>query len=136
MINSGGLMLFCKDEITAQWSSPYFSRAPHMQHGALVPGSMNIGAWFRPLQFEFLLWQGVHSIEILRDEPLAYMQFNSDKRINLVQFQLTPEIFSIANECVSSSAVAPRQPLEDRYAKFRETRRDHLLTMIKDNSLY
>lgn len=136
MINNGGLLLFCKEEISVQWTSPYFSHALHLQYGALVPGSMNIGAWFRPLQLEFLLWKGVHDFELLRNEPLAYMQFDTDKRVNMVEFRMTQSILNIAAECVSSSDVAPRVPLEDRYAKFREERRDHLLTMIKDNSLY
>lgn len=135
MMNNGGLMLFCKDEITAQWTSPYFSETQHLQFGALVPGAMNIGAWFRPLQFEFLLWKGVRNIQLMEGEPLAYMQFDTNKRVNLIPFQLTQEILNVAQECVSSSEVAPRQPLEARYDQFRETRRDRLLQSIKDNAL-
>lgn len=93
-------MFFSEEPLVMRLCSPWFTPAPHMRYGALVPGTFDIGRWFRPLNFEFNLWEGVREFHIEDGEPLAYIEFATDERIKFVRFKVTDELYNISNDSI------------------------------------
>lgn len=131
---SYNIIFFAEEDVDVMYTAPFFSNAPHMQSGAIVPGKFNIGSWFRPFNTEFNLWKNVTSISIKEDEPLAYFTFLTDKKINLRQFRMSADAQKIAQSTVLSSKWFPNKTLVQRYDFFRRRKmRSVILKEIKDN---
>lgn len=128
------ILFFADQEVEALFTAPYFSEAPHLQYGAIVPGKFNVGAWFRPFNAEINLWDGNTHMEFQEGEPIAYFTFLTDKKINLKQFRMTAELSNIASSMTSSINWLPYRPLAERYDLFRRRRlRGVVLDKIKNN---
>jgi hypothetical protein len=128
------IIFFAEEEVDLLLTAPYFTNAPHLKDGALVPGKVNIGAWFRPMNAEFNLWNGNTKISFEENEDVAYFTFLTDKKVNLQEFRMTPELNRIAMSMVSSIMWMPHKPLRDRYNAFRKRKlRGVILDKIKQN---
>jgi len=128
------IIFFAEEDIEVLFSAPYFTNAPHLKDGALVPGKVNVGSWFRPMNAEFNLWDGNTSISFEENEDIAYFTFLTDKKVSLQEFKMTPELNRIAMSMVSSIMWMPHKPLKDRYDAFRRRKlRGVILNKIKQN---
>ena len=54
-------IFFSEEDIEMTMTSPFFSDAPHLQYGSIVPGSFNISKWFRNVNLEFNIWTAIRS---------------------------------------------------------------------------
>lgn len=128
------IIFFAEEEVEVLFSSPYFTQAPHLQSGAVVPGKFNVGTWFRPMNAEFNLWKGNTSISFEEGEDIAYFTFLTDKKIRLQEFKMTHDLNRIAASMVASITWMPHLPLKDRYEAFRRRKiRGVVLKKIKEN---
>lgn len=128
------IIFFAEEEVEVLFTAPYFTNAPHLKDGALVPGKVNVGAWFRPMNAEFNLWKGNTSIAFEENEDIAYFTFLTDKKINLQEFRMTPDLNKIATSMVRSISWMPHLPLRDRYQAFRTRKlRGVIINKIKEN---
>lgn len=115
-------------------TSPYFSYAPHMQYGSIVPGSFDIGKWFRNLNLEFNIWNNKNELHVKEGEPLAYVHFDTDKTVELVRFNLNTQLKTYIDSIAKMSSYEPRVPLLGRYERFKRTRmKDLIMKEIKAN---
>lgn len=128
------IIFFAEEEVDVMLTAPYFTNAPHLKDGAMVPGKVNIGAWFRPMNAEFNLWKNNTSISFEENEDIGYFTFLTDKKVILKEFRMTPELSRIAMSMVASITWMPYKPLRDRYAYFRKRKlRGVILNKIKEN---
>ena len=58
----------------------------------VIPGTFDIGKWFRILEFAFYLKNNYNEFKIEEDEIFQYIKFNTDKKIILKQFKISEEI--------------------------------------------
>jgi hypothetical protein len=127
-------LFFCEEEVTVMISSPYFEKSPHLNQGNIVPGTMNIGSWFRPLNMEFNLHEGQYNLDLKEDEAIAYITFITDKKIKLNKFRTSDDLIRISNSLVNTTRWEPRVPLAKRYKRFREAQMKKIvLNEIKKN---
>jgi len=133
LLTYGMSFLFFSDEdITMSLTSPFFHPAKHQKYGSVVPGKFNIGSWFRVINLEYNLWG--NELKLEQDEPLAYVSFETEKKIKLHRFQMTPELQRIASTCGTSSQWEKFVPLADRYKRFKQSRTNKIvLKKIKEN---
>jgi hypothetical protein len=128
------IIFFSDEELDVMFTAPYFSQAPHLQYGSVVPGIFNVGSWFRPMNAEFNLWDGNTYIELKENEPIAYFNFLTEKKINLQQFRMTEDLYKISRSVTSSIVWLPNRPLRERYELFKRRRlRSVILNKIKEN---
>lgn len=128
------IIFFCEEEVDIMLTAPYFTNAPHLKDGAIVPGKFNVGAWFRPINAEFNLWNGKTSISFEENDDIAYFTFLTDKKVVLQEFKMTPDLVRIATSMVSSISWMPHKPLRDRYDAFRRRKlRGVILNKIKQS---
>lgn len=127
--------LFAEDEdMNFYLTSPYFHKAPHLQKAAIVPGSFKPGSWFRQLNLEFNVWEGVNEITFEEGEPLAYITFSPDTRIELQRFFMSPTLVNTEFTLSNSPRWEPNVTLMKRYQRFRRTKmRNTVLKEIKEN---
>ena len=122
------------DDIEITITSPYFDTPNHFMYGNIVPGKFSISNWFRPVNPEFNLKPKVRHLKIAKDEPILYVSFNTDKKINLIRFDMNTNLLSQWHTCATSSVWESWVPLAARYKRFKESRRKELiLTEIKKN---
>jgi hypothetical protein len=128
------IIFFADEEVDVLFTAPYFSEAPHLQYGAIVPGKFDVGSWFRPYNAEMNLWEGNTHMEFKEDEPIAYFTFLTDKKIKVNQFRMTEELRSISMSMTASIRWLPNRSLADRYDLFRKRRlKGVILNKIKEN---
>ena len=122
------------DSLEMTLTSPFFHQAPHLQYGALVPGKFDIGKWFRLINLEFNLWEGVSKFVIEEDEPMAYVHFNTKEPIEMIRFQMNDQIEKQLKSFSMSTSWEPGKSLVERYLRFKKSdMKDVILKNIKDN---
>jgi hypothetical protein len=127
-------VFFSEEDLDITLTSPFFNSPNHMKYGTIVPAKFSISKWFRPISIEFQLNENVKNMVIDQDEPLLYFSFSTNKKINLVRFEMNDRLFSSGNVCSRSSDWESWVPLAARYKRFKESRmRDSILKEIKNN---
>jgi hypothetical protein len=112
-------IFFSEESLVMEITPAYFNDTSHTEFGAIVPGAFNIGKWFRPVNAEFQLWDGVDSFVLPKDEPIFYAKFNTNKKVIFKKFKMNDELESIKKEHIDSRiAMKPFLSLKDRYDGF------------------
>ena len=129
-----GYIFFSEETLNMTLTSPYFSKADHLQYGSIVFGKFNIGKWFRQIAFEFNIWNNKTLFKIEKGENIAYINFESDKPIILKRFVLNDKLFKLSQAVENSKNWCPFMKLKDRYNNFFKTRtNDIIIKEIKKN---
>ena len=123
-----------EDALNYQFSSPWFSNTPHLKYGSVIPGKFDCGKWFRSINPEFNLWPGTGEFRILEDEPIGYVQFETEHDVKLVRFQMNEALTKYSRTTAMSSSWHTNVPLIKRYKRFKETNmKKMILKEIKGN---
>jgi len=130
-------VFFAEEPVTATFTPPIFSKPKYFQYASVVPGKMDIGSWFRPYTLEMQLWDSKGTLTLEDDEPLFYIDVNTDREVTLKRFKMTSNLIAIIDHCTKSTDWMGRgTPLVERYRKFRASRtNDLVLQEIKNNLL-
>jgi len=128
-------IFFAEDsDIDVTITSPYFDTPNHLTYGNIVPGRFSISNWFRTINAEFNLKSGVRQLKIEKDEPILYVTFNTNKKINLIRFDMNKSLIASKNACSTSADWESWVPLAARYKRFKESRmKESILREIKKN---
>jgi len=128
------LLFFSSESLIASQTSPYFHNVQSNKYGMLVPGEFDIGKWYRPLNAEFNLWDGVNELHVAANEPILYVQFHTDKRIRLHRYQVTKRLNTIATSLVHINPLKRFAKLTEKYELFNRSQlRSQILTEIRNN---
>ena len=129
-------VFFCEESLQMRMTAPWFHEAPHLQYGAAVPGMYDIGRWIRPVNFEMNLWQGQTKIKFEEDEPMGYLEFSTNKKINFQRFETTLKLKDICGDAINTRAKKTTPSLMKRYQVFgNSVVRKIILKEIKNNLL-
>lgn len=126
-----------EDSLEISITSPYFHKPRHLNYGSILPGSFDIGKWFRPYNAEFNLWEGISEIAVEENEPLFYIEFMTKRPIILKRFVNTDAIHRLAWAGAEvSTTMGIFKPLQKRYEQFAASRnKEIILKEIKANLL-
>jgi hypothetical protein len=112
-------IFFSEESLVMEITPAYFNDTSHTEFGAIVPGAFDIGRWFRPVNAEFQLWDGVDTFSLPKEEPIFYAKFNTNKKVVFKKFKMNQELESIKKEHIDSRiAMKPFLQLEERYDGF------------------
>lgn len=82
------------------------------------------------------MWKDVNTFEIKAGEPMMYLDFKTNNKVELKRFELTPEIAEIAAGSFDFKSLLRKTPMEELYRRFTTSKRDkRLLQLIKQNLL-
>lgn len=129
------LHMFAEEPLEVMITGPYLETVEYMKSGFLTSGQFDIGQWFRTINAEIQLKGNEGEIHFKKGEPLLYIKFLTDKKINLKRFELTPELDTYSRKCINSRSIfGNKQTLLEKYDIFNKTRtRDIVLKKIKEN---
>jgi hypothetical protein len=130
-----GWVFFSEESIDISQSPPYMHNTETGKYASMPAGSFDISKWFRPVMPTYTLWEG-NTFKAKAGEPMFYVDFRTDKKVKLQQFELTSDIFNLSQACENFKFVKPFTPLEELYKRFTNGKRDkRLLKLIKENIL-
>jgi hypothetical protein len=127
-------MFFSEESLDLTITPPYMHRTNQAQQGFISSVSFDISSWFRPYVLIYQLWEGVDTITIENDEPIAYLKFNTKKKVVLKPFKLTPYIENQVNACLEHKYTKPHESMEELYDRFHRTgMHERVAKEIKEN---
>ena len=127
-------LFFCEESLELRFTQPYMHQVESAKTSFLSSGSFDIGKWFRPCGLAYILWPGQNTLSFKKGDIVAYFEFVTDKKVILKQFDLTPELFSMASQTVAFKKAIPNQGLTELYERFTRGNLDKLiLKHIKNN---
>jgi hypothetical protein len=105
-----------------------FSKSIHA-----IPGTVDIGKWFRALDFAFFLNDDCTKISLNENDAYSYIKFDTDEKINFKKFIPTEKIFNYGKSTSKSTygLVPNKRKLSDFYKTFNFKK--HVLSEIKNN---
>lgn len=128
-----GNWIFWSEEPLTITTSPAHYHKPVFD-GYYVGGSFDIGRWFRPVEGAIQLNEGVNTVYIKRNDPLAYIKFNTEEPIELKRFYMTKELEELHWGCVRYKQEEPHRGLTYLYDKFTNRGLNKVITkQIKKN---
>ena len=132
---ANSICMFSEESIDAFFTPPYFHKPEHIQYGSCIPGEFDIGQWYRPYHFEVQMWSNSGEFHIKEDEPLYYVNFKTNKKINLYRFNNSELLINYYNACIGTTSLFGRgQSFFSRYNRFKQVGlREKILTEIKKN---
>jgi hypothetical protein len=129
-----GYIFFAEESLEMSMYPPYLHKTKFMKTATVAAGKYNIGKWFRPVSPSFVLWENEDTVNLEKGEPTAYLDFETDKRVILKQFELTKEMKSMVHESFFYRDLFPFTPLNELYNRFiKSNRHKVLLKLIKQN---
>jgi hypothetical protein len=100
----------------------------------ILPGTMDIGKWFRNTDTMFYLRPEFHEFSISEGDVYGYVRFHTDQPINFIQFRQTPELNSYLLDSIRSKENKKRPyKMLKYYDMFRA--KDLILKEIQSNLL-
>jgi hypothetical protein len=129
------LHMFAEEPLEVMITGPYLESVEYTKYGFLTSGQFDIGQWFRTLNAEIQLKGNEGEIHFKKGEPLFYIKFLTNKKINLKRFELTSEIDTYSRKCMGAKSIfGMRMTLPESYNIFNKSRtRDIVLKKIKEN---
>jgi len=111
---------------------PFFEQNNVTKNCILIPGSLDIGKWFRVLDFSFYLKNESDSFRIKEDEAYSYIRFNSKEKINFIEYYPTEKIKQYIDDTLDSRKSMPSvRSLQEYYRNFKI--KNLILKEIKSN---
>lgn len=126
-------MFFADSPLKITLCAPFFHEPKHIKYGTIIPGSFDIGQWFRPLNIELQMWKQSGELVLEKDEPMYYLLFETDKPILLHRFILNEQLLKFSSATTKMGGLFGQNfNLLERYKKFNAIGlREKILTEIK-----
>ena len=127
-------IFFSEESVDMAISPAYMHNTTHNEYGFVAPAKFNISSWIRPTPTIFQLWKDVRTLKFKKNEPVSYITFDTEKKIQFVKFELTPELFNMIKACGTYKFINPYQKMVQLYDIFNKNGlRSRVLKEIKKN---
>lgn len=131
-----GWIFFAEESVEVLVNPPMLHKTELNSHATVLPAKFDIGKWFRPIPIEMQAWANLGSFIVNEEDPLFYLEFLTNKKIDLKRFELNDKLFLYARSCMNSpSAHGTNLPMVNRYKNFMETKTNKLVLNEIKNSL-
>jgi hypothetical protein len=116
MLSLNSFYLFLSNESMILESIPaFFHSTTLLQNTRVIPGTFDIGKWWRPVDFSFEVLDETKPLVFKRGDPLFYVRLISNENIKLTRTEFSPEIKSAMYSCTGLKRFVPRASLEENY---------------------
>ena len=115
-------IFFSEENLILEVMPPFYHQTSLNERGVLACGKFDIGAWFRPINLSFMLWENENKFVAEENEPICYLRFLTEEPIKLLEFNITQPLLDIAKSCVFHPNYYRKQiPLLKRYEIFKRS---------------
>ena len=114
---------------------PYFEDNEITKRCTLIPGKLDIGKWFRIIDYAFFLKNNINSFKINEGDVYQYIKFETDQKIEFKQFKSTDLINKYILD-IASSKNYRKSKIRD-LSEFYKTmkHKKYIIKEIKNNLL-
>jgi hypothetical protein len=127
-------IFFCEDDLVMKTTPPYLHQTEYGKTALYIPGEFNIGSWFRPVDMALQMWPGERDFKSPVGDPLLYVHFETEEKVQLKRFYMTQEIYDISGACVKYKNFSPKSSLPKVYNLFKGAKLDKaLIKLIKES---
>ena len=112
-------LFFSEEPVTIQVIPAFMHLTSDQQTGRLTSGVMDISSWYRPIFAAYQLLNNNKKVTFTKGEPMFYINFLTDKKVNLIRYKENAELTEIRNGCVNLKDNLPNQPLSELYRRFK-----------------
>jgi hypothetical protein len=126
---------FCDEPIVMKIMPPIFPVTTPVPNSILAFGEFDIGQWVRTLNLDYHVPIDAKKFSIKKNQPLAFLEFKTDKKIEFVRFKNTQLLLSLQKEFVESpSRWGRNMSLAKRYSMAKSSKiLDLVSSEIKKN---
>ena len=112
---------------------PYLEDNDITKKCKIIPGTYDIGKWFRAIEFAFFLKSEYQEFNIKENEIYQYIKFETDKKIIFKQFRANENIKKYLSDIIGSknSRILKNRLLENYYLMFNHKKQ--IIKEIKNN---
>lgn len=94
-------LFYAKEPLEMEVLPVFLLDSPSLENALFMPASFDIGKWIRPVDFSFVPKDYKKPITINRGDPLYFVRFKCQDRVELERVAFTQELQSMVNACVS-----------------------------------
>ena len=122
------------EPLKARFTAPYFPNTSPTKNSLLAYGEFDIGQWFRAFNLDYHIPLDSTTFEIAEGDPLAFIEFETERPIVFKRFNLTEYIHNLLMESPTSVNLEPYIPLVQRYRRTKNSNfRELLISEIRKN---
>ena len=111
-------LFFSEEPLNITLTPAYMHKTVHNDYGFLLGGQFDISSWFRAIPTIFQSWPKINKFKIDFNDPLSYVHFDTDKKIELKQFRLNQELINQVGACSRFQQLLRFQSMEKLYKRF------------------
>ena len=89
--------------------------AEFLKNIMLIQGTFDIAKWYRPVHYSFEIIDDNKPISIKRGDPLFYVRFLTDKKVNLIYENENLYVDKIQKGCVSARTFIKQNTMAENY---------------------
>lgn len=132
---NSNLILFSEADVNVTQIPPYMHNVIWKNQNVFCStGYFNISKWFRPLNPTWTHNNETLDFKISRGDPLYYLRFETDKKINLIRYNMNENLLRYSRQCIDAKNWYKNRPLKFWYDKFvRNNYNSKILNEIKQN---
>lgn len=108
-------MFTCEESVIMQQLPAALEHNENLKNMHLISGQFDISKWFRPLTMAIEIHDVQKGLHIKRGDPLYYVKFVTDEKVNLIRRELTPELNKVHRGCVVLKQFVPNNTLQENY---------------------
>ncbi len=122
LLMSGGIFPFLENNNITKRCTP-------------IPGTFNIGKWFREIEFAFYLKEEYDQFKIEENEIFQYIKFETKEKIIFKQFKVTPKIQKFLSDVDKAREfrITKTRLLTEYYSMLKHKK--YIINEIKNNLL-
>ena len=108
-------IFYSENSVILEMIPANMEKTAFVQNTNLIPGEFDISKWIRPVSPAFEVVDDSQTLKISRGDPLYYIRFNSDKKVNLVRIKQDDTIEKVEKACSRLKFFVPKNSLEENY---------------------
>jgi hypothetical protein len=109
-------LFYAKKSLEMEVSHAFLLDSPSLDNTLVIPGSFDIGKWVRPIDFTFVVKDPSKPVKIKRGEPLFFIRFKTDERVEFIRVEYSKKLHDITHSCVQVKKRVPNLSLSTLYA--------------------
>ena len=124
--------------VDMEYTSAYNVSNGFVDNSIVIPGSFDIGKWYRPLDLAFLMKDKEKGVSFNENDVYAFVNFHTNKKVNLVRFDTTPQIIELFNSILLSKFAKSKEvnALSWFYNLLEKSQyKNKILKLVKENVL-
>jgi hypothetical protein len=94
-------LFYAKESLEMEVLPVFLLNSPSTENTHLLPACFDIGKWIRPVDFSFVPKDYRKPITITRGDPLYFVRFKCQDRVELERVAFSKDVQHMVNSCVS-----------------------------------